>query len=69
MKLSSLFCFAFLLPALSYAQVASNYYLDVYDNSGKRINANQNSNISGSPYLYCILGYCIGYYRRPATLQ
>lgn len=38
MKLSSLFCFAFLLPALSYAQVASNYYLDVYDNSGKRIN-------------------------------
>lgn len=56
MKPRLLFCFVCLLPVLSHAQIATNYYLDVYDNSGKRINANQNSNISGSPYLYGMWG-------------
>ena len=56
MKFYSFFCFVCLLPVLSYSQMASNYYLDVYDNSGKRINANQNSNINGSPHLYGIWG-------------
>lgn len=52
MKLLSFLLSFTLLYICSYAQKSDAYYVDVYDNSGKRIDANKYANIHGSPFLY-----------------
>ena len=52
MKLLSFLLSFTLLCTFGFAQKSDAYFVDVYDNSGKRIDANKYSNIHGSPFLY-----------------
>lgn len=52
MKVLSFLLSFTLLCTFGFAQKSDAYYIDVYDNSGKRIDANKYANIHGTPFLY-----------------